>query len=153
MVALQLLEGDALNVALLVPETQRTAQASLFRALTEHYGSSGRLADYRRQFEKTARHEGEGPSIIAIDLETLAVKAFGDMGPNVRHRLWLPYVLLLPTFVWTRQPAVWPRQALYCHCRHARGSVWSVSSPWQIVHSLHDTHPVSCHQCWGFASY
>ena len=26
--------------------------------LTEHYGSLGRLADYRHQFEKTARKEG-----------------------------------------------------------------------------------------------
>ena len=27
----------------------------LARALTDHYGLSGRLADYRRQFEKTGR--------------------------------------------------------------------------------------------------
>ena len=45
--ALQLLsrlEGDVLNVALLVLEVRR-----------EHYGSPGRLADYQSQFEKTAR--------------------------------------------------------------------------------------------------
>ena len=35
----------------------------------------------------STRHEGEGPSIFAIALETLAVKAFGDMAPNVRLRL------------------------------------------------------------------
>ena len=34
----------------------------------------------RRQFEKTTRLAGEDPSIFAIALETLAVKAFGDMG-------------------------------------------------------------------------
>ena len=57
------------------------------RTSWEHYGSPGRLADYRRQFEKTTRQEGEDPLIFAIALETLAVKAFGDMGPNAR--LWL----------------------------------------------------------------
>ena len=57
------------------------------RALIEYYGSPGQLADYRRQFEKTARHEGEVPSIFAIALETLVVKAFGNMDPNARLRL------------------------------------------------------------------
>ena len=78
--ALQLLshlEGDALNV---VPEVRRATRTGLVGALTEHYGSPGQLADYRCQFEKTARKEGEDPSIFAIALETLAVKAFGDMG-------------------------------------------------------------------------
>ena len=48
--ALQLLshlEGDALNVALLVPESRRASQVGLVGVLTEHYGSPGRLADYR----------------------------------------------------------------------------------------------------------
>ena len=52
MVTLQLLshlEGEALNVALLVPEAKRATQARLVGALTEHYGSPGRLADYQRQ--------------------------------------------------------------------------------------------------------
>ena len=42
--ALQLLshlDGDALNVALLVPETQRVLSGILVRALSEHYGSPG----------------------------------------------------------------------------------------------------------------
>ena len=38
----------------------------------------GRLADYRRQFEKMTRSAREDPSIFAIALETLAVKALGD---------------------------------------------------------------------------
>ena len=86
-VALQLLshlEGDTLNVALLVPEMNRATRAGLFRALTEHYGSPGGLADYRRQFERTTRQEGEDPSIFAIALETPTVKAFGHMGTNER---------------------------------------------------------------------
>ena len=88
--ALQLLshlEGGALNVALLVPLPQRTSRVGLVDALSAHYGSPGRLPDYRRQFEKTTRTAGEDPSIFAIALETLAVNAFGDMGQTARLRL------------------------------------------------------------------
>ena len=88
--ALQLLshlEGDTLNVALLVPVPRRTLRVGLVDALMEHYGLPGRLADYRRQFEKTTRTAGEDPSIFAIALEALAVKAFGDMGQTARLRL------------------------------------------------------------------
>ena len=56
-------------------------------ALSAHYGSPGRLADYRRQFEKTTRTAGEHPSIFATALETLAVKVLGDMGQIARLRL------------------------------------------------------------------
>ena len=47
--ALQLfshLEGDALNVAHLVPLARRLSRSGLVDALTDHYGSLGRLADY-----------------------------------------------------------------------------------------------------------
>ena len=87
--ALQLLshlEGDVLNVALLAPMSRRTSRTGLVDALLAHYGSPGRLADYRRQFEKTTR-AGEYPSIFAIALETLAVKTFRDMGQTARLRL------------------------------------------------------------------
>ena len=46
--ALQLfshLEGDALNVAHLVPLARRLSRSGLVDALTAHYGSPGRLAD------------------------------------------------------------------------------------------------------------
>ena len=72
-VALQLLshlEGDALNVALLVPESRHASRVGLVGA---HYGSPGRLADYRRQFERTTRTSGEDPPIFATALETLAI--------------------------------------------------------------------------------
>ena len=88
--ALQLfshLEGDALNVAHLVPLARRLSRSGLIDALTAHYGSPGRLADYRRQFELTTRKVGEDPAIFAMALETLAVKAFGDMGQTARLRL------------------------------------------------------------------
>ena len=88
--ALQLfshLEGDALNVAHLVPLARRLSRSGLVDALTAHYGSLGRLADHRRQFERTTRTVGEDPAIFATALETLAVKAFGDMGQTARLRL------------------------------------------------------------------
>ena len=88
--ALQLfshLEGDALNVAHLVPLARRLSRSGPVDALTAHYGSPGRLADYRRQFERTTRTVGEDPAIFATALETLAVKAFGDMGQTARLRL------------------------------------------------------------------
>ena len=78
-------DGDALNVALLVPVPRRASIMGLVDAFSVHYGSPGRLADYRRQFEKTTRTAGEDRSIFAIALETLAVKAFGDMGQTAWH--------------------------------------------------------------------
>ena len=81
------LEGDALNVAHLVLLTQRLSRSGLVDALTAHYGSPGRLADYRRQFERTTRTVGEDPAIFATALESLAAKAFGDMGQMARLHL------------------------------------------------------------------
>ena len=57
------LEGDALNVALLVPAPRRVLPGGLVDALTEHYSSPGRLA------------------VFAVELETLAMRAFGDLSP------------------------------------------------------------------------
>ena len=56
-------------------------------ALSSHYGSPGRLANYRREFDKTVRKRGEDPSNFVITLETLAAKAFDDMGQEARLRL------------------------------------------------------------------
>ena len=56
--ALQLvshLEGDALSVTLLVPAPQRVLPGVLLSALTEHYSSPGKLADYRRRFLRKIR--------------------------------------------------------------------------------------------------
>ena len=88
--ALQLLshlQDDALSVALLIPMPLRASRKGLTDALSSHYGSPGRLANYRREFDKTVRKPGEDPSNFAITLETLAVKAFGDMGQTARLRL------------------------------------------------------------------
>ena len=74
------MQGHSLNVALLVPMSPRTSRKGLVDGLSAHYGWPGRLVDYRRQLEKTTRSAGDDPSIFAIALKTLAVKAFGDMG-------------------------------------------------------------------------
>ena len=82
-VALQLLshlQDDALSVALLIPMPLRASRKELTDALSSQYGSPGRLANYRREFDKTVRKRGEDPSNFAITLETLAGKAFGNMG-------------------------------------------------------------------------
>ena len=53
--ALQLiahLDGEALNVALLVPDDQRRRPGVLVETLTAHYTSPGRLAKHRHQFEQ-----------------------------------------------------------------------------------------------------
>ena len=88
--ALQLLshlQDDALSVALLIPMPLQASRKELTDALSSHYGSPGRLANYRREFYKTVRKRGEDPSNFAITLETLAVKAFGNMGQTARLRL------------------------------------------------------------------
>ena len=76
-----------LNVAHLVPLVRRLSRSCLVDALTAHYGSPGRLADYRRQFKRTIRTTGDDPANFATALEMLAVKAFGDMGQTARLRL------------------------------------------------------------------
>ena len=88
--ALQLLshlQDDALSVALLIPMPLQASRKVLTDAMSSHYGSPGRLANYRREFDRTIRKKGEDPSNFAITLETLAVKAFGNMGQTARLRL------------------------------------------------------------------
>ena len=85
--ALQLiahLDGEALNVALLVPEGQHRV---LLETLSAHYTSPGRLAKYKRQFERMTRPPGDDPAAFAIELETLARKAFVDVDAAVRLQL------------------------------------------------------------------
>ena len=74
-------------MALLVPATRRASRMGLINALTAHCGSPGRLSDCRRQFKRVTRTAGTDPSIFATKLETLALKAFGDMSHLARHRL------------------------------------------------------------------
>ena len=73
-------------MALLVPATRRASRIGLIDPLTAHYDTPGRLTDHRRQFERVTRTAGMDPSIFATELETLALKAFGDMSHLARLR-------------------------------------------------------------------
>ena len=81
------LDGEALNVALLVPEFQRILPGVLLKTLSAHYASPGRLAKYKRQFERMTRPPGDDPAAFAIELETLARKKFVDVDTSVRLQL------------------------------------------------------------------
>ena len=61
-------------MALLIPMSRPTSRKGLADALSAHYGSPDRLADYIWHFEKTIRKPGDDPSIFAIALETLALR-------------------------------------------------------------------------------
>ena len=85
--ALQLLshlDGDAFNVALLAPESQRVLPGFLVKSFSDHYSSPGSLAEYKRQFQRAFRRPGDDPSIFAIELETLARRAFVDIDPLIQ---------------------------------------------------------------------
>ena len=57
------LDGDALNVALLVPESRRVVPGFLIKSLSGHYNSPGRLTEYKRQFQRVVRRPRDDPSI------------------------------------------------------------------------------------------
>ena len=88
--ALQLLshlDGDALNIALLVPESRRVVPGFLIKSLSEHYNAPGRLAEYQRQFQRALRRPGDDPSIFATELETLARRAFMDIDTTIQLQM------------------------------------------------------------------
>ena len=88
--ALQLLshlDGYALNVALLVPESRRVVPEFLIKSLSDHCNSPGRLAKYKRKFQRAFRHPGNNPSIFAIELETLARRAFIDIDTSIQLQM------------------------------------------------------------------
>ena len=90
MAALQLLshlDGDALNVALLIPESQQVLSGVLMKSLSEHYGSPGRLAEYKRQFRRAFRCPNDDPSIFAIDPEMLAQRVFADIDSSIQLQM------------------------------------------------------------------
>ena len=60
---------------------------ALLETLSAHFASPGRLAKYKRQFERMTRPPGDDPAAFAIELETLARKAFVDVDAPVRLQL------------------------------------------------------------------
>ena len=53
------------------------------KSLSEHYGSPGRLAEYKHPFRRAFRRSDDDPSIFAIELETLARRAFADIDSSI----------------------------------------------------------------------
>ena len=65
MAALQLfahLDGEALHVALLMPDKIRECWKDLVTSLSEYYNTPGRLAVVRRQFQNACRRPGFDPA-------------------------------------------------------------------------------------------
>ena len=88
--ALQLLshlDGDALHVAILVPESRRVVPGFLIKSLSDHYSSPGRLAEYKRQLQQAFRRPGDNPSIFAIDGQARSVHSAD---------IWTVWDLILP---------------------------------------------------------
>ena len=66
--ALQLfahLDGEALNVVLLMSEEEREKWEGLSQGLSDYYNSPGRLAVFRRQFESAICRPGMDPATFA----------------------------------------------------------------------------------------
>ena len=59
----------------------------LVKSLSDHYSSPGRLAEYKHQFQRAFRRPGDDPSIFAIELETLARRAFVDIEPLIQLQM------------------------------------------------------------------
>ena len=76
------LDGEALNVALLMAEEEQEQWEGLSHGLSEYYNSPGRLAVFRRRFESAIRRPGVDPATFATELGILAVRGFGDMGKS-----------------------------------------------------------------------
>ena len=76
--ALQLfahLEGEALNVALLMPEGERANREGFLQGLSNYYYSPGRLAVLRRKFESVTRRTGADPA--KFDFSSPGVQRYG----------------------------------------------------------------------------
>ena len=45
-------------------------QLEMIKSLSDDYNAPGRLAEYKRQFQRAFRRLGDDPSIFAIELES-----------------------------------------------------------------------------------
>ena len=85
--ALQLfahLDGEALQVALLMPNRIRERWKDFVDELSAYYNTPGRLAVFRRQFENARRRPGLDPATFATELGILALRGFSDMKEKAR---------------------------------------------------------------------
>ena len=75
------------SFSLIWTESQRVMPEILIRSLSDHCNSPGRLAEYKSQFQWVARQPGDDPSIFAIELETLARRAFMDIDLKIQLQM------------------------------------------------------------------
>ena len=72
---------------LLIPESQRVVPGFFLKSLSDHYNSPGCLAEYKRQFQQVVQRPRDVPSIFAIELETLARRAFIDIDISIQSQM------------------------------------------------------------------
>ena len=85
--ALQLfahLDGEVLNVALLMPVEERERWTAFVRGLSDYFNSPGGLTAVRRRFERVGRRPGVDPATFATELGVLAMQGFDNMGERAR---------------------------------------------------------------------
>ena len=85
--ALQLfahLDGEALQVALLMLNRNRECWKDIADELSAYYNTRGRLAVFRREFENTHQRPGSDPATFATELGILALRGFSDMKEKAR---------------------------------------------------------------------
>ena len=86
--ALQLfahLDGDALQVALLMLNRNRECWKDIADELSAYYNTPGRRAVFRREFENAYRCLGSNPATFATELGILALRGFSDMKEKARY--------------------------------------------------------------------
>ena len=59
----------------------------LIWSLSDNCNAPGRLAGYKHQFQRACRRTGDDPSIFAIELETLARRAFIDIDTSIQLQM------------------------------------------------------------------
>ena len=59
----------------------------MIKSLSDHCNSPGHLAEYKRQFQRVFRRPRDDPSIFAIELETLARRAFIDIDISIQLQM------------------------------------------------------------------
>ena len=80
--ALQLvahLDGEALQVALLVLSRNKEGWREIADELSAYYNTPGRLEIFRRRFENAHRRPGSDPATFATELGVLALRGFSHM--------------------------------------------------------------------------
>ena len=78
------LDGEALHVALLMPDRIREHWKDLVDELLAYYITPRRLAVFRQQFENVHRRPGLDPATFATEFGILALRGFSNMKEKAR---------------------------------------------------------------------